>query len=340
MGVGPASANRAVPAPAVAWNGSWALLGGLCSVPAVIVAFSDPTLGVALAVGVLPAAATGVLPRRRDRSACLVVGAAIGAGLVLGAALATHAVAAVVTIFLLCLGAAVLAGRLAVGRLLMVLAVPMVGAGLSFSDVGTAVGVAGVLVLGSAYGWLVALAWPAHDGPEPVRPRPQPSEVLLGYGVRLGLAGAVCAGVGFALDLDHKGWATAACLLVMRPTPELTRLRGAGRAGAVTVGALAAMLLAAADPPPAVVAVAICAALTGLAGTRASRWYVTGGFTTFLVILLLALTSPGTGPSRFGERVLETLLGVGVALVFGVLVPSLRQPHVPAEPGATGTAPP
>ena len=58
MGVGPASANRAVPAPAVAWNGSWALLGGLCSVPAVIVAFSDPTLGVALAVGVLPAAAT------------------------------------------------------------------------------------------------------------------------------------------------------------------------------------------------------------------------------------------------------------------------------------------
>ena len=61
---------------------------------------------------------------------------------------------------------------------------------------------------------------------------------MVEYGVRLGLAGAVSAGLGFALDLDHKGWATAACLLVMRPTPEMTKLRGAGRAISVSVGAL------------------------------------------------------------------------------------------------------
>jgi len=50
------------------------------------------------------------------------------------------------------------------------------------------------------------------------------------YGVRLGLAGGLRTGIGFALDLEHKGWATAACLMVMRPTPEMTRLRGVGRA--------------------------------------------------------------------------------------------------------------
>ena len=339
MGAGTTDADRPVPVPAVTWNGSWALLGALCSIPAVIVIFYDEAHGLALAFGALPAAAVGVQGRRRDRHVCLVVGVAIGTGLVLGAVLAAHAVAAVVGIFLLCLGAAVLAGRRPVGRLVMVLAVPMVGAGLSFPEVGSAVTVAVVLVLGSAYGWLLALAWPERDGPVPARPGPQSGGRLLGYGVRLGLAGAICAGVGFALDLDHKGWATAACLLVMRPTPEMTRLRGAGRAAAVSVGALAAVLLAAADPHPAVVALATSVALTGLAGTRASRWYVTGGFTSFLVILLLALTAPDAAASRFGERVVETLLGVGVALVFGVLVPALGpHPRVPEDRAVSGTS--
>ena len=43
---------------------------------------------------------------------------------------------------------------------------------------------------------------------------------MLDYGVRLGLAGAVCAAIGFALDLEHVGWAVTAALIVMRPSPE------------------------------------------------------------------------------------------------------------------------
>ena len=35
------------------------------------------------------------------------------------------------------------------------------------------------------------------------------------------------------------------------------------------------------------VAAAVLVAVTGLAATRSSRWYVTGGFTTFITILLL-----------------------------------------------------
>jgi hypothetical protein len=55
--------------------------------------------------------------------------------------------------------------------------------------------------------------------------------------------------------------------------------------------------------PSAVLALTMSGALIGLAATRPSRWYVTGGFTNFLVMAQV----------RFIERVLESLLGVGAS---------------------------
>ena len=78
------------------------------------------------------------------------------------------------------------------------------------------------------------------------------------------------------------------------------------------------------DVEPAVIALAIAVALTSLAATRASRWYVTGGFTTFIVILLLVYGIPNQAQSRFVERVAETLLGVSIALLFGVALPAMK----------------
>ena len=100
-----------------------------------------------------------------------------------------------------------------------------------------AAAMATVMAAGAFYGWLVCLCWPEHHEPAR-RLESRPGRAAMAeYGLRLGLAGALCTGTGFALDLEHKGWATAACLLVMRPTPEMTRLRGAGRAVSVTAGA-------------------------------------------------------------------------------------------------------
>jgi hypothetical protein len=88
------------------------------------------------------------------------------------------------------------------------------------------------------------------------------------------------------------------------------------------------------DVQPAVIAVGVVAALTGLAATRPSRWYVTGGFTTFIVILLLVYGTPNQAAGRFLERVAETLLGVGVALFFGIALPALRRSdRAPASAG-------
>jgi uncharacterized membrane protein YccC len=209
--------------------------------------------------------------------------------------------------------------------LLMLLAVPMIGAGLSFSDVGTAAELAIVMVIGSTYSWLLALCWPSRTAPERPKPTPVSRAVLVEYGIRLGAAGAITAGLGFALGLEHKGWATAAALLVMRPTAATTQLRSVGRALAVVAGTAPACVVALLEAPPVVVAAAVLVAVTGLAATRSSRWYVTGGFTTFITILLLTYGSPDQAETRFVERVGETLLGVAVALLMGVAVPRLRR---------------
>jgi hypothetical protein len=143
---------------------------------------------------------------------------------------------------------------------MVVLAVPMVGAGLSFSGLRTAAELAIVMVIGSTYGWLLALCWPARF-PQPRTPTPPASRAtLVEYGVRLGAAGP-----------SRRDWVSRS------------------------------------------------------AGTRPSRWYVTGGFTTFITILLLIYGSPDQADGRFLERVGETLVGVAVALVLGVAVPVRRR---------------
>jgi hypothetical protein len=40
---------------------------------------------------------------------------------------------------------------------------------------------------------------------------------------------------------------------------------------------------------------------------------------------LLIYDTPGTAESRFNERLLETLLGVAVAVTFGVAIPARRR---------------
>ena len=72
----------------------------------------------------------------------------------------------------------------------------------------------------------------------------------------------------------------------------------------------------------ALVAVAVLAAA---AGTVGSRWYITSAFTTLLVFVMLLNGHLDEEPSKFDERVGETVLGVAAAYLFGWAIPVLRQ---------------
>lgn len=306
----------------LAWDRAAASLGALCALPAAAVAAQDPVRGAALAIGVVPAVLLGIPPRRRGRLAIPVVGALAAVALLVGGALAEAPALAVCAIALLGVLGALLARRSRAGTVALTLALPLVGVGLSFSDVGSAASLAGLIFAGSLIACAVALLYPERTASAgaPARPAPAPT---VGYGLRLGLAGASAAAVGFLLDLDHVGWACAAALLVMRPAAELQRLRSVGRLLAVLAGMLAAIALIALGVPDGWYAPAVLAAVAAAAGTHAGRWYATAAFTTFLVFVALLQATPQDTAWRFGERLGETALGVALAYAFGLLLPAL-----------------
>lgn len=304
------------------WDWSAARLGAIYALPGALVILSDRSRGLALVLGVLPAAIVGLMPTRRGRLAIIVLGAAIGFPMFIGGLLAGVPVLAVAAIAGLGIGAALLAARARLGQVAMTLSLPMVGVGLSYPDLGKAAGLAGLMVLGSIFGCVVSMFWPERaPGQAPVAAL----KPTLGYGVRLGAAGATAAAIGFLLDLEHVGWACAAALLVMRPAAEMQRLRSVGRIIAVAIGALAAIGLVRLTPAAWVYSLAAIAALAACGATHRSRWYVTPAFTTFLVFLLLLYSRPQDAASRFTERLVETALGVGIAYVFGLALPLLAQ---------------
>ncbi|WP_101846374.1 FUSC family protein [Zhihengliuella sp. ISTPL4] len=308
---------------ALSWQWSRFGLGVLYAVPTIVVAPFDPAVALALSIGVLPAAVVGLPPRRRARAAIPFLGALVALGLLLGAALALVPVLAVLALALLSVGASMLAARGRAGQLALTLVLPLVGIGLSFPFSAATIAVAAAILAGSVYAWLVALLWPERsigDGTPAAVPK---GRAMVVYGVLLGAAAATAAAIGFALGLEHVGWATGAVLLVMRPVRGQLVLRSVGRATSVLVGALAAAGFAVLSPNGAMVGVAIGLTLGSLCAVQESRWYVAPAFTTFLVLTLLLSTSAEPPAARFLERTLETLLGIALALFFGALVPAL-----------------
>lgn len=310
--------------PGIAWSWPDAALGAVYALPAAIVVANDPQQGLGLSVGVLPAAILGLAATRRERRRVVVLGVLTGLPVLLGGLLAGVPVLAVAGIALLSVGAVLLAQRSRIGLVAMTLSLPMVGVGLSYSDVGDAAGIAGLIVAGSLFAYLVTLPLPERT-PLAAAGRMAAQPPTLAYGARLGAAAASAAAIGFLLDFEHVGWACAAALLVMRPAQDMQRLRSVGRVLAVAIGALAAIALVRLDPPAGAYAAATVLALAAAAATHASRWYVTSAFTTYLVFLLLLYANPDAAGARFAERLSETLLGVGLAYLFGLALPALRR---------------
>ena len=160
--------------PRLVWDWSTALLGAVYALPGAAVMLSDLSHGLALVIGVLPAAIAGLMPTRRGRLAIVVLGFSIGVPMFIGGVLAGVPLLAVLAIGGLGVGAALLAARFALGQIAMTLSLPMVGIGLSYPNIGKAAGLAGLMVLGSLFGCLVSMFWPARapGSPGPAGPAP------------------------------------------------------------------------------------------------------------------------------------------------------------------------
>jgi uncharacterized membrane protein YccC len=313
---------------AIAWNRANALMGAVCTLPAAaVIASGDPKRGFAFAIGVLPAAVIGVLPRRRDRLKPLFVGVLFAVFIVLGSLLAQNAVVAVAGMFVVPFAAAMLAARRPLGLIGLALCAPIAAIGLSYTDVSEALGIGLLMIAGSALAALLTwLFWPETESATKPRAALMDTTQARDYGIRLGLAAAVATGIGFAINTDHVGWVAGATLFVMRPTADMQELRSWGRVASVVLGALAAVTLLHHHPGDVVLAATAVAALAGAAATHGSRWYVTPFFSTFIVIQLLLVSnySAAVAQWRFWERVGLTIAGVAIAYLFGLLLPRAR----------------
>ncbi len=303
------------------WRWPAALRGATYALPAALVAPLDPRLGVALAVGVIPAAVLPLPPQRRDRVAIVAIGALMAVSVLVGGLLATTPWLAILAIVALAVTAAVVATHHPRSVVLLYLALPLVGVGFSYPGLATAAPLAALFLAGATYGYAVSLPWPTKSKRATANGSPIPRRAMIAYGLRVGLAGALCAAIGFALHFEHVGWATAAAMLVMRPASNTLELRALGRAISVCAGAAAAIGFLALQPSPGYQAAAIAIVVIAATATVGSRWYITPAFTTSLVFLLLLLADPTQTSSRFGERMGETLLGIAAAILFGDILP-------------------
>ena len=128
--------------PWLSWSWSSALRGLTYALPAGLLVPLDVGNGLAVAVGVIPAAVMPLAPRRAQRFSVVVLGALMGLSILVGSALATVPWLAVVGLFALSVAAALAAASRRDGVLALTLCLPLVAIGFSYDGLKTLAGVA------------------------------------------------------------------------------------------------------------------------------------------------------------------------------------------------------
>jgi uncharacterized membrane protein YccC len=189
--------------------------------------------------------------------------------------------------------------------------------------------VAAVMLAGCAWAMLITYCWPQTHPPAiaPTPPTGEPDPAVARRAARShAILFAAAAGIGLALsyllDLVHVAWAAAAAMFIMRPDPGLLASRAVGRTVATFAGVVAAGLLLRRGPTEIALAVITVAAIAAMVAVRTNRWYVTGAGSGLIVLLISGVAGAQVLEVSFAERLLETALGAGLALGFGVAIPS------------------
>jgi uncharacterized membrane protein YccC len=295
-------------------------------VPAfVLIALGHLTPGVAFAIGLLPTSLMGIAPRRRLRVLYGIIGCLFGVGILVGATInSSHTAIVSASLFVvICLGATVVAARRPAGAVLLGILIPSLGVGTGYT-VDRAAGLMVAFVAGSLWSCLVTL--PVHEfAPDPTareRLRAMQPPHVRTYGVLLGLTAAAAILIGAGFDIPYGGWIATAALLVIRPVQQMTGWRGIGRAISTIAGTVAVIITLNLDLGYAATAVACSAIAILTIGARTSTLYVTSFGTAFLILTIELHQASTETVNQVGRyRIGNNVLGAGIALFFGLLVP-------------------
>ncbi len=150
---------------------------------------------------------------------------------------------------------------------------------------------------------------------------------VMRYAIRFTLA--MLAGYALTVALPnyvHGGWILLTVALIMRASYAITRRRRNDR----ILGTLAGCAVAAAAIPllPPLALLALMIAAVGAAHAYAVVNYrVTSFAASLMALLLLHFLEPQT--MLLGDRVIDTLIGAGLSILFGYLLPSWEWRDVP-----------
>lgn len=145
-----------------------------------------------------------------------------------------------------------------------------------------------------------------------------PGAPVARHGLRLGVAVGVAQLLGALLHVTRGPWITITTLIVLQPSAGPTLSRSAARVAGTVAGGVVAALLAAWLRDLRLIA----AAAFVLAGTAvALRTVHYGVFTFFLTPVFVLIAQPAPGDwALAGVRVVDTMLGGGVAVLAGTLL--------------------
>lgn len=143
-------------------------------------------------------------------------------------------------------------------------------------------------------------------------------DVTFRYAVRRAVALGVVMGVYQAHTGRTVFWVMLTMFIVMQPDPAATWQRAISRSSGVIVGAVAISALAEVVPAGAVVALAVPLLLLGIAFFRSNYTVYSAGL-SFATIAFIA-AQHHTVTTWAARRIIDTLIGVSIALLAGYLL--------------------
>ncbi|WP_345771880.1 FUSC family protein [Geodermatophilus sabuli] len=139
------------------------------------------------------------------------------------------------------------------------------------------------------------------------------------FAVRLTLCMTVAEIARQYLPIERPYWVLLTVAIVLKPDFGSVFTRAVQRGAGTLLGVLIGSLLLAVLPRNAWVLVAMALAAGLLPWARNANFGLFSVFQTPVIILLLDLALPG-GPELVGARLLDTLIGCGIVLLFGYLL--------------------